>query len=243
MALSVPGGAAVSTGWSYAELRRRGVERVQAGWAVLMAGALSSFALFLTLAVGSWAAGSSGPVAALRWLAVALASIPAAAVVLVILRDRRPRLRQWLAVQGGRLRVTRLTEQIRVVRPSVRGWVEASVMAALNWVADAGCLAAAIYAVGAGVPWRGILVAYGLGQLAAVLPFTPGGLAVVEASLTAILVAYGMSTGNAIAAVLVYRVISFWAVVPIGWISYGLLSFADRAREQQSWGGPEAHAT
>ncbi|MHB8467671.1 MAG: lysylphosphatidylglycerol synthase domain-containing protein, partial [Acidimicrobiales bacterium] len=94
---------------------------------------------------------------------------------------------------------------------------------------------------GAGVPWRGILVAYGLGQLAAVLPFTPGGLAVVEASLTAVLIAYGMSAGGAIAGVLVYRVISFWAVVPIGWICYGLLSLAGRDAEPV-WSSPNAHA-
>ena len=39
-------------------------------------------------------------------------------------------------------------------------------------------------AVHAPVPWRGILLAYGAGQLAVNLPVTPGGLGVVEGSLT-----------------------------------------------------------
>jgi hypothetical protein len=244
LALSVPGGPAVSTGWSFAELRRRGAERVLAGWAVLMAGALSSFALFLTLAIGSWVAGSHGPVATLRGLAVGLAAIPVAAVAVIVVRDRRPGFRRWLQQRADHRWLEpakKLWEQIRSIRPSPRGWVAASTMAALNWMADAGCLAAAIYAIGGGVPWRGILVAYGLGQLAAVLPFTPGGLAVVEASLTAVLIAYGMPAGTAIAAVLVYRIISFWTVVPVGWICYGFLTVAAR-ESHHPWTTTEVHA-
>jgi hypothetical protein len=49
-------------------------------------------------------------------------------------------------------------------------------------------LVACILAFGGGVPWRGVLVAYGLTQLAASLPITPGGIGVVEASLAALLV-------------------------------------------------------
>jgi uncharacterized membrane protein YbhN (UPF0104 family) len=245
LAKTVPLGAAVSTGWSYAQLRHRGVERVLAGWAVLMAGALSSFALFVALAVGSWVAGSDGPVASLRGLALALAAIPVAAAVLLYLRDRKPSVRAWITRQAARPHLQKgrhLGEQIRLVRPSSRGWAQASAMASLNWAADAGCLAAAIYAVGAGVPWRAILVAYGLGQLLAVLPITPGGLAVVEAGLTAILVAYGMSAGSAIASVLLYRMVSFWVVVPIGWIAYGILTAQSRETSDR-WDTNQAHAS
>ncbi|MHB8465270.1 MAG: lysylphosphatidylglycerol synthase domain-containing protein, partial [Acidimicrobiales bacterium] len=146
LALSVPGGAAVSTGWSYAELRRRGVERVLAGWAVLMAGALSSFALFLALATGSWVAGSHGPVASLRGLALALAAIPVAAAGVALIRARNPRVRAWITAQAERPklgRARRLAEQVRIVRPSAGGWAVAAALAAANWAADAGCLAAA----------------------------------------------------------------------------------------------------
>ncbi|HZQ58336.1 MAG TPA: YbhN family protein, partial [Acidimicrobiales bacterium] len=74
------------------------------------------------------------------------------------------------------------------------------------------------------VPWRGILVVYGLTQLAAVLPLTPGGLAVVEGSLTALLIAYGLSSGDAVAATLLYRAVGFWAPVPVGWALYVVLT-------------------
>ena len=52
------------------------------------------------------------------------------------------------------------------------------------------------------VPWRGIVVAYSLSQVVASIPITPGGIGVVEGSLTGLLVAYGMPTRVALAAVL-----------------------------------------
>ena len=51
------------------------------------------------------------------------------------------------------------------------------------WIGDLACLTVSFLAVGAGVPWRGLLLAYGAGQLAANLPITPGGLGVVEGSI------------------------------------------------------------
>jgi uncharacterized protein (TIRG00374 family) len=102
-------------------------------------------------------------------------------------------------------------------------------------MANLGCLVCAILTIHAAVPWRGILVVYGLTQLAAVLPFTPGGLAVVEGSLSALLIAYGLNSGDAVAATLLYRVVGFWAPVPVGWVLYVVLTRrvarAERAAE------------
>ena len=53
MSVTLPGGAALSAAWSWEQLRRRGANRVLAGWVVLVAGALSSFALFVILATGT----------------------------------------------------------------------------------------------------------------------------------------------------------------------------------------------
>jgi uncharacterized protein (TIRG00374 family) len=241
MTVSLPGGAVVAGTWSYGQLRRRGANRVLAGWVVLVAGALGSFALFVLLATGAIMAGGEGPVASLRWLAVALASIPVALAlgaaafhwispvreVLVRLVHRwehRPRLGRVVAL------MRRFVASLRVVQPTPAAWLEAFGLALLNWLLNLGCLITCIYAVGGHPPWRGLLVAYGAAQVLASLPITPGGLGVVEGGLTALLFAYGMPTQTAIAAVLLYRVISFWALVPIGWASYGLLASEERGR-------------
>jgi len=54
------------------------------------------------------------------------------------------------------------------------------------------------------------------------LPFTPGGLGFVEAGLAATLSAAGISTGDALIATLVYRLLTFWLPIPLGAVAaYG----------------------
>ncbi|MBV9049028.1 MAG: UPF0104 family protein, partial [Solirubrobacterales bacterium] len=86
------------------------------------------------------------------------------------------------------------------------------------------------------VPWRGVLVAYAIAQIAANLPITPGGIGIVEGTLSLLLVAYGMPTSTAVAAVLLYRIISFWIFVPVGWATAGALLVLQRKdRAQLPW--------
>jgi uncharacterized protein (TIRG00374 family) len=79
-----------------------------------------------------------------------------------------------------------------------------------------------------------LLLAYGAGQLAANLPITPGGLGVVEGSLTIALVAFGGAENSTVAAVLLYRIISFWAELPVGWAAWAAFELAGRRRRARS---------
>jgi hypothetical protein len=97
-----------------------------------------------------------------------------------------------------------------------------------NWLFDCACFAMMFLAVNASIPWKGLLLAYGAGQLAATLPFTPGGLGVVEGSITIALVAFGGVHASTVDAVLMYRVISFWLVLVIGWALWAQLAFQVR---------------
>jgi uncharacterized protein (TIRG00374 family) len=69
-------------------------------------------------------------------------------------------------------------------------------------------------------PWEGLLLIYAAAQLAATLPITPGGLGVLEGSLTVGLVAFGGAEGSTLSAVLLYRLISFWGLLPTGALAY-----------------------
>jgi uncharacterized membrane protein YbhN (UPF0104 family) len=134
---SFPGGAAWSATWAFGQLRRRGADRLLAGWAILVAGALSSFALFLLLAAGAFLAGSKGPVASLRVVAGVLAAIPVLVGLAAIALHRSARLRgashQAWEVLAGRLPLLRrlgqvgegLLRRIRAVQPGHLGWLEA----------------------------------------------------------------------------------------------------------------------
>jgi uncharacterized membrane protein YbhN (UPF0104 family) len=222
---SLPGGVAWAATWAYGQLRRRGADRLLAGWVILTAGALGSFALFVMVAAGSWLAGSRGPVAHLRWLTAALAAIPLAAALTALAGRRSRRVRRVFAalwalclqrLPGAHL-MARVADRMRYVQTTPRVWATAFGLALANWVDDAACMAACILALGLHVPWRGFLVVYSLTQISASLPVTPGGLGVVEGSMTALLVAYGMTGGAALASVLLYRIVSYWGLVPIGW--------------------------
>ena len=83
-------------------------------------------------------------------------------------------------------------------------------------------------AIDAPIPWKGLLLAYGAGQLAATLPITPGGLGVVEGTITVALVAFGGAETSTAYAVLLYRVISFWMILVIGWLLIGQLALQVR---------------
>jgi putative heme transporter len=239
LAMSLPGGAAWAAAWAFGQLRRRGADRVLAGWVVLVAGALASYALFMILVVGALVAGSKGPVASVRPLLIALASIPFVVAGVALAARRFPVVHRLTAAgrrgiealpEGERIcaLLQRTWERLLTVRPSGTAWLEAFGLGALNWLENCGCLVACIWAVHGSIPWHGILVAYALAQVTASIPITPGGIGVVEGSLTALLVAYGMPTNVALASVLLYRAVSFWGLVPVGWSVWGYLSWQSR---------------
>ena len=118
------------------------------------------------------------------------------------------------------------------VAPARDEWFTAVIGGAAYWIADCGCLAFAFLAVGSPVPWQGLLLAYCAAQLAVNLPITPGGLGVVEGSLTVALVAFGGGRAPTVAAVLLYRVISFWLPLPTGAGCYVALARGRRRRER-----------
>jgi hypothetical protein len=131
-----------------------------------------------------------------------------------------------------------LGRRVAAVRLSPLGWAEVLGFGLLNWLDDCAVLVACLLALGVAVPWRGIFVVYGLTQVAAALPFTPGGIGVVEGALAALLHAYGVPVEQAIATVVVYRIVSFWGLVPVGWavwVALDLLHQHGRRGEPHPW--------
>jgi len=124
--------------------------------------------------------------------------------------------------------VKRLLHWVTSVRLGWRQIIGIVLWGASNWLLDCACFAMMFLAVGSSVPWKGLLLAYGAGQLAATLPITPGGLGAVEGSITIALVAFGGSQVTTVDAVLMYRFISFWLVLVVGWVLLGELALEVR---------------
>lgn len=227
---SLPVGPAWSTVYAYRQFRHRGADAVLAGWTLVIS-SLIAFATLSCVALAGLVV-SQGQAAELdlRWVIVVVIAAATALVVGVRtgIAARHTRiLAVWLVRLSQRVvrrprgqaadLVGKGMDRLRSVHLTWRTLAWAVAWSLSNWALDLSCLVLAYAAVRTQVPWRGLLLAYGAGQLAANLPVTLGGLGVVEGSLTVALVFYGGAEASTVAAVLLYRILSFWLLLPMGW--------------------------
>jgi uncharacterized protein (TIRG00374 family) len=251
---SFPAGSALATAWAYRQLRRQGATEAVASWELVALVVSSGIGLGLLVAGALVLPGSTSVVpglGAVAWPFLGLTVLAGAAWLRVAdlvdwARARRRASRSESEGSGVRrpllVRASQLAERwlegIAAIRPSLYSVALAMVWSLLNWGLDAGCLALSFVALGARVPWPGLLVAYGAGQLASNLPITPGGIGVVEGSLVIALVAFGGAHDATVAAVLLYRLLSFWLLLPVGWLCWiGLRRSARREGQSAAVGG------
>jgi uncharacterized protein (TIRG00374 family) len=119
--------------------------------------------------------------------------------------------------------VHRVAERLRAMLSDRSVLLRAIGWAAANWLFDAGCLWIFLAAFGAVVDPVSLLVSYGLANVLAAIPITPGGLGVVEAVLSASLIGFGVPRAVALVGVIAYRLVNFWLPIPIGALAYGSL--------------------
>ncbi|MBF9069236.1 flippase-like domain-containing protein [Streptacidiphilus sp. NEAU-YB345] len=226
---AVPAGSVLALGWAMRQLERRGIALTVVGASLAAAGVMSITALSLLLTVGALVASPSGPAPGLRE-GVLIAAGSCVALLLIVLALSRSAWvrdvssRAWHRIGRGRPRLTRLQDSVGTVatqalalHPTLRGWIRPLLWALLNWICDAAVLVVCMAALGIQVPWRGLLMAYTLTQFLGSLRVTPGNLGIAEASLSGLLVLYGLRADQALAATLLYRGVSFWLLQPIGW--------------------------
>jgi hypothetical protein len=243
-AYCLPFGFAASGVVMVGVLRRRRVTAAVAGWMFAVSSVFYVGAVGVLTIVAVQVAGDADPVPGLRPATLTLLGVlVAAGLGYGLLRQNAVRraLSRPLARRSGRAEGPGTTEgagaRARFLagpRARVDGWlaqltsVRLSWSAAawafglmlLSWVTDIAVLAIAYPALGADPPWAGLLLAYCAGQVAASVPVTPGGIGVVEGSLTLALVAFGGSAAITLAAVLLYRIITYWACIPLGALSW-----------------------
>jgi uncharacterized protein (TIRG00374 family) len=237
---SFPGGSIIYLAYLFRQFKRWGADDLLAGWVVVAFNMVTFVALAVISAAGLALAFGTGD--ALGLVESILGILIAAILFVLLIQERRRLLPHITRAVGLSQRLFRRphpdrpaaevvaawTTELAAVSPTRQVWARSFVMGMSNWLADMSCLALSFYAVGVGIPWRGLLLAYGAGQLASTLPITPGGLGVVEGSLTIALVTFGGGAESTVAAVLLYRMVSFWLMLPIGWAGWASLALAGR---------------
>ncbi len=236
VANTVPGGAAIGIGLTYSMLGSWGFSKSRATLAILVSGVWNSFvklglpvlALALVALQGN---ASPGRVTAAL---VGIAALAAAVIVFAaMLRSetgarRVGELAGWAASRCLRL----------FGRPPVRGWELATIKFRVRtigllsdrwpWITAVSLIShLSLYLVllltlrhvgvsNAAVSWAEVLAVFAFARLATALPFTPGGLGVVEAVLIGGLVTAGGDKAKVVAAVLVYRALTWLLPIPVG---------------------------
>ena len=239
---SLPAGPLWSNVFAFRQFKRRGADDVLAVWVLVATSIASALSLALVAVLGLIFARNQG-------IAVDLVAVAGGIVGLVLIVRYLLGRHHWtLAVVTAIVRMSqRLIHRPRgdaaelvnqgwarltAVTPSRRVWALAFAFAAANWLWDCMALALCFLAVGEAVPWQGLLLAYGAAQLAINIPITPGGLGVVEGSLTIALVAYGGQKEATVATVVLYRLISFWGLLGVGWLAWAVLAYQTRRHER-----------
>jgi uncharacterized protein (TIRG00374 family) len=249
MSVSVPlAGPGVAAAYLFRRFTRFGAGVLLAGWALLAGGVISAATWALLLVSGGLASGHTVALA----ITVPFVAFAIVVTAMIAVAARRPRLRaalekyvaraltqvarllRWPATDP-RLALRAWAERFRALRVPPSSWALATADGLVNWLADAGVLAVSILAVGAAVPWRDLLLVYAAGISAQSLSLTPGGLAITEGAISVALVASGLRVGQAVAAAVLYRLISFWLIAAVGWLILLVL----RARRPAAESAPE----
>ena len=123
-------------------------------------------------------------------------------------------------------RIEELAQQPELVRSGIF-WATA------NWLLDAAALWVFLQAFGVWVNPINLIVAFGVANVVAAIPITPGGLGVVETVLPSLLVTFGAPAGAAGLAVLAWRLVQFWLPIPLGGISYATLKLGPLGRRRK----------
>lgn len=229
---SVPGGTATGAALGYRLMTQAGVAGNDVGFALATQGIGSAIVLNLILWVAlivSFPVWGFSPVYVAAAIVGILLLTASAALFVFFVRggDRAgaaleragshipfvdgEALRRSFEEVAGRLQ--RLAQDRKLV-------LRATFWASANWLLDAGSLAVFVGAFGKWVNPDGLLVAYGLANVLAVIPITPGGLGVVEATLTSLLVGFETPRGVATLGVIAYRLVNFWLPIPLGGFAY-----------------------
>jgi putative heme transporter len=228
----VPGGTAAGTALAYRMLTRFGVR--------------CSDACF---ALGTQGLGSAVVLNAILWLTL-IVSIPlhgfdpryvTAAVigtvligfcfglVLLLTRGREQAAKLTGAIAGRfpflnedsvRRGVHRFADRLATMRADRALMARAFGWAAAAWLLDAASLGVFVAGFGYRVSPYGLLIAFGLANVLGAIPITPRGLGIVEAVLIPTLIAFGTPHTTAVLGVISYRLVNFWAPIPIGGAAY-----------------------
>ncbi len=227
----VPSGNAAGSALGYRLMTLSGVEGPDAGFALATAGLASAVMLNVVLWFGLIV---SIPIRGVNkfYGTAAIAGIIlmglAAAIVIGLMegQGRAEKLLRWGARRFG-LNEDRAGAAVRQIGRRLEDLASdkqllgrVAFWAAANWVLDAASLWVFLRSFGPSLDADALIISFGLANLLAVIPITPGGLGIVEGVYIPTLVGFGLTRAHATLGVLTYRIAQFWFPILLGGVLY-----------------------
>jgi uncharacterized membrane protein YbhN (UPF0104 family)/tRNA A-37 threonylcarbamoyl transferase component Bud32 len=179
--------------------------------------------LLLTVFAAIAGTGADSPINPPPWAYPVVAGLVMLAGLALAVPASRRVMRARLAPTFGQV-VPRLLEVAQRPRKLAEG-IGGALLLNLTYIL---CLMACVAAFGGPVPVVKVTLVYLTGvTIGSVIP-TPGGLGAVETALSAGLIAAGVPSPAAVSAVLLFRLLTFWLPVPVGWAA---LNYLERKHE------------
>lgn len=239
----VPGGSAASNALGFRMITLAGAEGRDAGFALATAGIGSAVMLNLILWFGLIISipgrGVNAFYGTAAILGIIIMVIAAGVVVgLVDRQGRAERVMRWIARllrldqdNAGEVAI-HLGERLRGMRAEPGLLLRVFSWSLLNWGLDIAALFVFVQAFGGSVSIVGLVISFGLANIFASIPITPGGLGLVESIYIPSLVGFGLTTTTATVSVLSYRLVQFWLPILVGGGCYLSLRFGKFALKQ-----------
>jgi putative heme transporter len=230
----VPGGSAAGSAMGYRLMTLSGVNGPDAGFALATAGLGSAVVLNLIFWIAlmvSIPIRGVNPGYATAAIAGIVLMLVASAIVFGLMegQGRAERVLRWVArklrmsedraaagVRHIGLRLEDLAGDRRLLG-RVLGW------AAANWILDAAALWVFLRAFGASTDVDALIVAFGLVNVLAVVPITPGGLGIIDGGLPLALIGFGLTRSTAVLGSATYRLAQFFFPILLGGVLYATL--------------------
>ncbi|HJR44626.1 MAG TPA: YbhN family protein [Actinomycetota bacterium] len=240
VANTLPGGGAIGVGVTYGMFHAYGFSRARISLMVLVTGIWNNFVKLGMPVVALGLLALQGD-ASKSLMAAAVAGVVTLALAvglfvgILVSEGAARRVGMWLEkAWRGILRVARKQNRGSVTEATLRFRTDAielvksrgvvlTVSTLISHLSLYAVLLLALRHVGVSenaATWIEVLAAFSFLRLVSALPLTPGGLGVVELGLTAALVATGAPRAESVAAVLVYRALTYLLPIPFGIVAY-----------------------
>ena len=227
----VPGGNAAGSALGYRLLTLSGIRGPDAGFALATAGIGSAVVLnlvfWLGLVVSVPRRGVNPYYGGAALMGIIVIGIAAFLVIGIMEGQKRAEgIARWVAVKL-RTDPDKMAAAIRQIGTRLEDLVSDRALlkrvvlfALLNWLVDAASLWVFLRAFGGSLDIDALIVSFGLANLLAAVPITPGGLGYVDLAYLSTLVGFGLSNSNARLGIASYRLAQFFFPILIGGLSY-----------------------